>query len=169
LLVAGCYAFAAVMVHLAYRLRKGKREAGKHYIWVAEGRQPNMEWYVRSLYSYSRRTGEDVRLTIVDCGMTEESRVIAERLAFEGKAVTFCQETGAGSTKGDIQEVGDWEKEQVKEQVKEGRAQNGKRFLGEGTDTQLLWRLQTEGVITRADQAVLIDLQNPEDLSKMPF
>lgn len=35
--------------------------------------------------------------------------------------------------------------------------------------TQLLWLLQAEGIVSQADHAVLIDLQNPSDLSKMPF
>ncbi len=215
LLVACCYAVAAAAVHLIHRSRKGKRETGKHYVWVAEGRQPNMEWYVRSLYAYSRRTGEDVRLTIVDCGMAEETRIIAERLAFEGKALTFCgesvsnpagveasgaresihsanRETQLGTqleTKDAVEDPIMEKKPQPArvigaphgspansrqvsgslEETEPEQRQKGKRFLEGDSDTQLLWRLQSEGIITRADQTVLIDLQNPEDLSKLPF
>ncbi|QAY67748.1 hypothetical protein [Paenibacillus protaetiae] len=48
--------------------------------------------------------------------------------------------------------------------------QHGKRFLSEHDQTdQLLWTLRCEGVIKPNEQPVIVDLQNPSDLSKMPF
>ncbi|QHT63456.1 glycosyltransferase family 2 protein [Paenibacillus lycopersici] len=35
--------------------------------------------------------------------------------------------------------------------------------------THLLWMLQAEGVVSAKEHAVLVDLRNPDDLSKLPF
>ncbi|RAP73943.1 hypothetical protein [Paenibacillus montanisoli] len=35
--------------------------------------------------------------------------------------------------------------------------------------TNLLWMLQAEGIVSVKDHTVLVDLQNPDDLSKLPF
>ncbi|AZN38532.1 hypothetical protein [Paenibacillus albus] len=35
--------------------------------------------------------------------------------------------------------------------------------------TNLLWMLQAEGIVSAKDHAVLIDLRNPADLSKLPY
>ncbi|MEV5029671.1 hypothetical protein [Paenibacillus sp. LPE1-1-1.1] len=148
LLVIGCYALAALSVHLAYRIWRRRQQSSKHYVLVAGDRQKNMEWYVRSLFYFSRRMGKDVRLTIVDRGVTDETLAIVERLARDGKEVRVHTKGTAPNTEND----------------------DSKRSQAKGVDgTQLLWLLQAEGVVSNADHAVLIDLQNPSDLSKMPF
>jgi len=148
LLVIGCYALAALSVHLAYRIWRGRQQSSKHYVLVADVQQKNMEWYVRSLFSFSRRMGKNVRLTIVDQGVTEETLAIVERLARRGDEVRI-HANGSNPL---------------------SESEDGKRSQTEGVDgTQLLWLLQAEGVVSLSDHAVLIDLQNPTDLSKMPF
>ncbi|CAM4413902.1 hypothetical protein L1N85_07845 [Paenibacillus alkaliterrae] len=147
-LIIGCYALAALSVHLAYRARKGKKESGKHYVLVADDKQNNIEWYVRSMFSFSRRMGTDVRLTIVDQGVNEETKTIVDRLAKDGSGVKVHPKDGV-SVSG----------------KKGGKRSHSKELDG----TQLLWLLEAEGVVSQADHAVLIDLQNPADLSKMPF
>lgn len=148
LLVIGCYLLAALTVHLVYRIQQGRLESSKHYVWIADSRQKNMEWYMRSLFSFSRRMGKDVRLTIVDSGVSEETLAIVERLAKENNKV------------------------RIYPRLVEPLAQkeDGKRSHLTQTDaTQLLWLLQAEGIVSNADHAVLVDLHNPADLSKMPF
>lgn len=148
LLVIGCYLLAALTVHLVYRIQQGRLESSKHYVWIADSRQKNMEWYMRSLFSFSRRMGKDVRLTIVDSGVSEETLAIVERLAKENNKV------------------------RVYPRLVEPLAQkeDGKRsHLTRNDATQLLWLLQAEGIVSSADHAVLVDLHNPADLSKMPF
>ncbi|MGO4346868.1 hypothetical protein BK120_03965 [Paenibacillus sp. FSL A5-0031] len=148
LLVIGCYALAALSVHLAYRIWRGRQQSSKHYVLVADVQQNNMEWYVRSLFSFSRRMGKNVRLTIVDQGVTEETLAIVERLARKGDEVRI-HSNGSNPL---------------------SESEGSKRSQTEGVDgTQLLWLLQAEGVVSLSDHAVLIDLQNPTDLSKMPF
>lgn len=148
LLVIGIYAVAALSVHLAYRIRRGRQQSSKHYVLVAGVRQKNMEWYVRSLFSFSRRMGKDVRLTIVDHGVTDETLAIVERLSRDGKEVRVHAKGSEPLTENE----------------------DSKRSQTKAVDgTQLLWLLQAEGIVSNADHAVLIDLQNPSDLSKMPF
>lgn len=90
----------------------------------------------------------NVRLTIVDRGVSEETLAIVERLARDGDEVMVHPKA--------IDPMNE----------KKG----GKRSFITGTDaTQLLWLLQAEGIVSHADHAVLVDLQNPVDLSKMPF
>ncbi|WP_169084574.1 hypothetical protein [Paenibacillus sp. PL91] len=148
LLVIGCYALAALSVHLAFRIWRGRQQSSKHYVLVADVRQKNMEWYVRSLFSFSRRMGKDVRLTIVDRGITDETLAIVERLARGGNEVRVHPEENAPKPEN----------------------KDSKRSQTSGIDgTQLLWLLQAEGIVSHSDHAVLVDLQNPSDLSKMPF
>lgn len=87
LLVIGCYVLAALFVHLAYRIWRGRQRSSQHYVLVADDRQRNLEWYVRSLFSFSRRMGRNVRLTIVDHGVSEETRAMVDRLARGGREV----------------------------------------------------------------------------------
>jgi hypothetical protein len=148
LLVIGCYALAALSVHLAFRIWRRRQQSSKHYVFVADVRQKNMEWHMRSLFSFSKRMGKDVRLTIVDRGVTDETRAIVERLARSGNEVTIHPGENAPQMEND----------------------DSKRSHNDGVDgTQLLWLLQAEGIVSQSDHAVLIDLQNPSDLSKMPF
>jgi hypothetical protein len=148
LFIIGCYVLAALSVHLTYRIQQGRQHSSKHYVLVADVRQKNMEWYIRSLFSFSRRMGKDVRLTIVDRGVSEETLAIVERLARDGDEVKVHPKA--------IEQV--------------AGTKDGKRSRMTGTDAaQLLWLLQAEGIVSHSDHAVLVDLQNPADLSKMPF
>ncbi|KRE44471.1 hypothetical protein [Paenibacillus sp. Soil522] len=148
LFVVGCYVLAALSVHLAYRIWRGRQQSSKHFVLVADVRQKNMEWYVRSLFSFSRRMGKDVRLTIVSRGVTDETLAIVERLARGGKEVSVHLAEDTPKT--------------------ENKDHNRSQMTGVD-GTQLLWMLQAEGIVSHSDHAVLVDLQNPSDLSKMPF
>ncbi|MNE55358.1 hypothetical protein D3C80_1501870 [compost metagenome] len=150
ILVIGCYVLAALSVHLAYWVRGKMQQTklGKHYVLVADGRQHQMEWYIRSMFSFSRWMGRDVRLTIIDRAATDETTAIVERMARKGDKVKL--HVSSAGQKSDMK--------------------TGKRLRAKDTDaTQLLWMLQEEGIVSHAEHAVLIDLQNPSDLSKMPF
>lgn len=148
LLVISCYALAALSVHLAYRIRRKRLQESRHYVLVADDRQNNMEWYMRSLFSFSRRMGKDVRLTIIDRGASEETLAIVERLARDADTL----------------------KVHPSKNDPELDNSDSKRSQPMPNDaTGLLWLLQSKGIVSHGDHAVLIDLQNPEDLSKMPF
>ncbi|MDQ0116546.1 hypothetical protein [Paenibacillus harenae] len=151
LLIIGCYIAAALSVHLAYWIRQGRKRASKHYVLIADRDQPNMEWYMRSLMAFSRQTGNEVRVTVVDNGASAETLAIVDRMARKGSKVT----------------VHEWPVN-----LKPSRRDSGSgaaASIGESDANQLMWMLQAEGIVKDSHQAVLIDLQNPADLSKMPF
>jgi hypothetical protein len=148
LIVMGCYALAALLVHLAYWYGRGRQGVSKHYVWIADREQKNMEWYLRSLFSFSRWMGKDVQLTVVDRGDTEETMAVVERWSRGDDNVRVLRGKG------------------------ESNQQAGKRSRSEAeadSSIHLLWMLQAEGIVSEAEHAVLVDLQNPADLSKMPF
>ncbi|WP_337103579.1 hypothetical protein [Paenibacillus sp. YIM B09110] len=151
LLVLGCYIAAALSVHLAYWIRQGRKRASRHYVLIADEDQHNIEWYMRSLLTFSRQTGKEVKVTVVDYGATPETLAIVDRMARKGHIVTVHE---------------------YPEQMRRSRTVDdaGEAASSRESDAnQLMWLLQSEGVLKDANQAVLIDLQNPSDLSKMPF
>lgn len=144
LLVIGCYAAAALLVHLAFRWERKKLR--KHYVLIAYGRQPHMEWYLRSMHAAARWTGNDIRLTVLDRGLTDESKDIVDRWN-RGRGKVEMLETEAG-----------------------GPSELGESYSSNGDGAvHLLWFLQSKGIVSERDYPILVDLQNPEDLSKMPF
>lgn len=148
LLIIGCYAAAALLVHLAFRFGGERQKARKHYVLLADGRQPHMEWYLRSLQSFSRWTGNDIRMTVLDHGLEEESKAIVNQWNRQHDKIKYHR--------GDGQQPAD--------------GKERKRYPSGSKDTShLMWLLQSQGIISKADYAILVDLQNPEDLSKMPF
>ncbi|TCM97259.1 hypothetical protein EV294_104475 [Paenibacillus sp. BK033] len=142
LLVIGCYALAAASVHVAYRLRRGKIRESKHYVLVAHDQHMKMEMFLRQFSSYSRRMGTDVQLTVVDNDSADQTAQIVDRLRRENGNITVFADEGSKDRK---------------------RSQSGEDSAG------LIWMLRNEGIVSKPDQAILVDLQNPSDLSKMPF
>ncbi|RIX51077.1 hypothetical protein D3P08_18545 [Paenibacillus nanensis] len=145
LLVVGCYVLAALLVHLAHWLGRGRVQRSKHYVLITDSGQNNMEWYLRMLHAFSRWMGKDVRLTVVDRGASEETMAIVERWRRGGKEV------------------------RVHAQLPDNGADDGKNLDGGRKAAQMMWMLQAEGIVSESEHAVLVDLQNPSDLSKMPF
>lgn len=152
-LIIGFYFAAALFVHLAFWIARRRGRAGKHYVLIADQGQKNMEWYLRSLFSFSKWIGKEIRLTVVDRGATQETLAIVERWRRSGKEVrVHAHPAGGGQPEG----------------MDDGM-EDGKRSQWDGGAVHMLWMLQAEGIVTEADHAVLVDLQNPSDLSKMPF
>lgn len=146
LLVIGCYASAALLVHVIFRLSGGAGRAASHYVFIGDQRQRNMEWHLRVLQSFSRWMGKNIALTVIDRGLNEESRAIVERWKYSGKEVTL-HDMGP-SWRGPDDATG---------------------LAGDEEASHMMWQLKAQGIISESEQAVLIDLQNPADLSKMPF
>lgn len=147
LIIVGCYAVAALLVHVLFRISRGRGGRARHYVFIADETQPNMEWHMRSLFSFSRWMGKDVSLTVVDRGLDEESRAIIQHWSRSGNEVRVHagQKEGLGAEK--IRGSEHHHEESV----------------------QMMWHLKNRGIVSETEQAVLIDLQNPADLSKMPF
>lgn len=151
--VIGCYLAAAGLVHFMHwylnRSSERKKMGGRHYVLITDQRQTNIEWHLRSLFSFSRTSGKDVQLTVVDNGLTEEELAIVNRFSREEEKIKVHAAYNRA--------------EQKKAPSKEKTAPSHRNA------DQWLWLLQNEGVVSVSDSAVLIDLHNPADLSKLPY
>lgn len=150
LAVVGCYVLAAFIVQIAYRLSRSREEANKHVILVSENDGHRMEWYLRSFFSFVRRTGLKARVTVVDHGSTDDTLPIAGRLA-----------AANGSSAVTVSKMAE---------LTNGAAESGKRLpVDEASANHLIWVLRSEGIVKTNEQPVVVDLQNPADLFKIPF
>lgn len=147
LAIIGCYAFAALAVRLAARRLPGWRD-GTHVVLFAGNQGQRVEWYLRRLRRWSLRTGRDVRITLVDCGSTDDTAAIAER--FEAGAVAVVRS-------GEIAEA-------------EGGAPRDPSAL---KASWRRWRpdmpsIASDGGVRGADGTLLINLSDPEDVAMLP-
>ncbi|MEK3883905.1 hypothetical protein [Paenibacillus sp. PL2-23] len=147
LLIISCYAAAALLVHLAYWIGRGRSGKGKHYVLIASDGQEKMEWYLRMLRAFSRWMGRDVRLTVVDVGASTDTMAVVERWRRSGQEVHVHARKAGVNPETEV----------------------GKRSHDGVSAVQMLWLLQAEGIVSESEHAVLVDLENPADLSKMPF
>ncbi|SFF38682.1 hypothetical protein SAMN04487969_13217 [Paenibacillus algorifonticola] len=191
LIVVGCYVLAGFLVHAVYRLKRHRQHSAKHYVLLASRQHSNMERMIRSFFSFSRWMGIDVQLTVVDAGLSEQTREIIQRLNRTAGGVNLYVERFDGSELRPMplkegranepelqqhlnkhrQEEEEWSSEAKKGLVEpeSSNASKGGRKKQEQAASSLLWRLQADGVVTKNEYPVVIDLQNPEDLSKIPF
>ncbi|MFC5401760.1 hypothetical protein [Cohnella soli] len=61
--IVGLYAAAILAVHGLVR-RNGRMER-RHYVLVAGNHQMHIEWYIRSIRQFARRSGMDIGITVV--------------------------------------------------------------------------------------------------------
>ncbi len=166
--IVGCYALAAVAVHAALVLSSGQSRDVLHYVLIAGNEQLQMEWYMRSLRRFSHFTGREVKVTVVDHGSEDETIGIARFFARYGMKVDIKSGAPLASTLGEAAGAS----KEVHEMNKYSKRQNRKQpaLKHQGVEpTSLMWMLQAEGIITESEHAVLIDLRDPAELSKLPL
>ena len=82
LLIVGTYCSCALAVHAAYLLnRKDAKSRPRHLVLVTHNQQHRVEWVLRSFMLLSWLKGKAVRLTVFDCGSTDDTAAIVRRLA----------------------------------------------------------------------------------------
>lgn len=141
-LVLGSYVLAALSVHLIryYGIRKNTGRS-RHYVLYARNDETRMEWFIRSIRWFSRRSGTDVRITVVDCGASEETLAIVGRFA----ARDGCPVETSSSDKFRL----------VRSSSHDRVGSGGFANAGE--------------CVSRSGHAVFVDLNRPEDLAKLPL
>jgi hypothetical protein len=77
--IIGFYAAAAAFAH--WTIRKGSSGNRRHYVLVAGNHQMQIEWYIRALQQFSRRTGTEIGITVVLDQSSDETGKILERFA----------------------------------------------------------------------------------------
>ncbi|MFB9327044.1 hypothetical protein ACFFSY_14035 [Paenibacillus aurantiacus] len=178
--VIGCYVVAAALVHAAFQLRR--KPKAEHYVLLAGNEQHRMEWYMRGLRRYSHRSGKEVQVTIIDRGSEDDTVRIASLFAKKGMDVQLAD---GRKFEGSFQPANQERAKALPAEEGERAGRNipkWKRLLtvrsrrsdqptvkAETVEpTHLMWMLQAEGIITEPDHAVLVDLREPADWSKLP-
>lgn len=77
--IIGVYALAAALTHAAYARSAGNGKS--RYVLVAGNHQMRIEWYLRSLLRFARRTGKDLGIVVILDRSTDETGMIVERFA----------------------------------------------------------------------------------------
>jgi hypothetical protein len=155
--VLGCYILAAISVHLFRRWSRNRSRQQRHFILLADNNQQTMEWYIRSLHRLERKSGTPVKITVVDKGSTDETMAIVDR--FPKSGIHVEKAVLPASVRDGTNETGKFRKLPIRRRI-------GMRPV---EPLHLMWMLQAEGVVTARDHAVLVDLRNPADLSKLPL
>ncbi|MWC27194.1 hypothetical protein [Paenibacillus sp. MMS18-CY102] len=149
-LVLGSYVLAALSVHLIrYYATRSKKANSRHYVLFARNDASRMEWFIRSIQWFSSRSGTDVRITVIDCGSSDETVAIAGRFVSSG--LEFIVDDAFADQDRPLRSSS---------YVRGGaRAQAGPagKFAEAGDGS------------ARSSQAVFVDLNRPEDLAKLPL
>lgn len=167
--IIGCYAIGAMAAHLIAKRREALREHA-HYVLLASDEAEQMEWYLRRLDRWSRRTGNDIRVTVVDLGV-DETAAIADRFARESEAVSVVQPAEAAEAAGEEDKAAAVSDSGTAADVESARTRQGswKRPHSGGSggaDGCLWWKVHpTPG---QPGRAVLLDLSNPDDVEQLP-
>ena len=198
--IIGCYAFAALIVRAAARRYPGW-SSRTHVVLFACNQEGRIEWYLRRLRRWSLRTGRDVRVTLVDCGSTDDTSAIAERFGRRSGAVSVVHANGMadggspglsgvpGSSGNPAALKETWRlrllsgtamAEAVCGDERDGVDAVGRRFGGDGEardgDGEARRGVGDEHGVTRrglgnaccAEDLLLIDLGDPEDVAMLP-
>lgn len=79
--ILSCYGISIAVLHLLFGIRKGRSKKPTNVLLVTKNNQNQIEWYIRSLFFFSRVKGNEVTATIVDEGSSDDTRRIIERLS----------------------------------------------------------------------------------------
>ncbi|BBH23899.1 hypothetical protein Back11_52440 [Paenibacillus baekrokdamisoli] len=189
--IVGCYALAAAAVHAASALTSKRERDERHFVLIAGNEQLQMEWYMRSLRRFSYFTGTEVKVTIVDGGSEDETMGIVRFFARNGMKVDIKSGAPIEASMNRVEDAKQGNVQERKDDLSDQAASESlvsskwQRFLtgwgrkkwksvhdkqiGTAEPTHMMWKLQAEGIITRSEHAVLIDLRDPADLSKLPL
>lgn len=81
--ILGIYAAGIALVHWYYRDQRRELRAVTQVLLITHNNQTQIEWYIRSLYFFSRLKGRDIHVTLADEGSSDDTLAIAERFRQE--------------------------------------------------------------------------------------
>lgn len=158
--IIGFYVAAAAWVHAWHGRHAGNAANKRHYVLLAGNHQMQMEWYVRALRYFSKRTGTDIGITVVlDRASSDETGSIVELLARQDSGIELIRsadDQGGDGENGEIGKSG-WE--------------SGIDEIGSQDDRRewLILRLASAGKVASPGQVVWIDLAKEEELRRLPI
>jgi hypothetical protein len=155
--IIGFYVAAAALAHRIYG--HGADERRRHYVLVAGNHQLQIEWYIRALQRFSRRTGTDIGITVVLDHSSDETGKITEIFARGcDKIGLFC--TG-GSEESAALEVAVAEYEGHEDSTTDDSKGDARQ--------RLLREMEAQGMMKAPLDIVWVELANREDLQRLPL
>jgi hypothetical protein len=79
--ILGCYGLSIALLHIYFGTRLNKARKAVKVLLITKNNQDQIEWYIRSMFFFSRLRGRDLTATILDEGSTDETIQIIERLS----------------------------------------------------------------------------------------
>jgi hypothetical protein len=81
--ILACYGVAVLAVHAYYRRSRRARGKASHVVLVTKNNQSSIEWYLRSLFFFSKMRGRAISTTVLDEGSTDDTLHIVRKLAVQ--------------------------------------------------------------------------------------
>ncbi|MFC5700889.1 hypothetical protein ACFPVX_06325 [Cohnella faecalis] len=166
--IIGFYAAAAALTHSVFRRHSGGDR--RHYVLVAGNHQMQIEWYVRSLQQFSRRTGMDIGITVVLDNSSDDTGKIMERFARRGDGVGLIRAE-------EVKSSAEWERlrlgeasgpEEHSEHRGSAAEGAGGSEAGAGRKQVLSERLAALGALQASPQQVWVELACEDDVARLP-
>jgi hypothetical protein len=79
--ILGCYGLSIAVLHVCFSMRLKSTRKVINVLVVTRNNQNEIEWYIRSMFFFSRIQGRDLKARILDEGSTDETMQIIERLS----------------------------------------------------------------------------------------
>ncbi|THF80817.1 glycosyltransferase family A protein [Cohnella fermenti] len=166
------YALGVLAVHGAVRRRR--RRSGRHYVLVAGDHGSRIEWYMRSLRSYSRRMGMDVHITVVLDDSADDTEAIVRQFARDDGGVEWRRDRsrrtgdGGGSEAGLVEADADGAgsgncRDGVDAASENGNCRGSVAGIGENGNCR-------KGEYARCGEGLVwVDLMRDEDVARLPL
>lgn len=157
--IVGFYAVAAAWVHAV--MGRNNTAPRRHYVLVAGNQACRMEWYIRALRYFSRKTGADIAITVVLRDSTDESGKIVELFARTHDGIRLVEAEQSGSKAGAYAAAKPIEQPEQVESVEQGEPAEMRR--------RLLRALEADGNDASPEQVIWVELDRQEDLRQLPI
>lgn len=79
--IIGCYGTSIALLHIGFGLRSRKSKQTARVLLITRNNAIQIEWYIRSLFFFSRMKGRELIVTILDDGSADDTIRIIERLS----------------------------------------------------------------------------------------
>jgi hypothetical protein len=80
--ILGCYGISVAVLHICLGTYLQKTKKAAKILLITKNNQAQIEWYIRSMFFFSRLRGRDLTVTILDEGSTDDTGKIIERLCY---------------------------------------------------------------------------------------
>lgn len=79
--IVGSYGAGIVVVHLLFGTHQEKPAKKARVLLITKNNATQIEWYIRSMFFFSKLKGREIAATILDEGSTDDTMKIIERLS----------------------------------------------------------------------------------------